>query len=150
MFIKKEITITTKKPFEIVDITTEVKKFVKENKLKNGLINVFTRHTTTAIKINEAEDGFFKDIEKWCDKNVSLDNEYHHDDLKNRDPKTMCDSQEECLNGHAHVRQMLLGSASETIPVENEKLLLGTWQKILFFELDHTRERKVIISFTGE
>ena len=140
----------TEKPFDIIDLTEDIEKFLTEKGCKNGLLNVFTRHTTAVLKINEAEDGFWTDLRKWCDKNVSLDEFYHHDDLEHRDPKTMCDSKEECLNGYSHIRAMLIGNSSETIPVQNNVLMIGRWQKVLLFELDHAREREIIFSFIGE
>jgi thiamine phosphate synthase YjbQ (UPF0047 family) len=75
---------------------------------------------------------------------------YQHNDLEHRDPKTMCASKEECLNGHSHIRDMLFGTTSETIPVQNGVMSLWVRQRILFIEMDHARERKVILSFMGE
>lgn len=149
MFITKEISVKTKKPFDIIDITDLVSQFVKENKLEIWLLNVFTRHTTAILKINEVEDWFWKDMENRCQKNISINEFYHHNDLENRDPKTMCDSKEECLNWHSHIRAMLFGVSSETIPVKNNELMLGTRQRILFIEMDHARDRKIILSFVG-
>jgi secondary thiamine-phosphate synthase enzyme len=111
---------------------------------------VFIRHTTAVLKINEAEEGFRNDLKDRCDKNISIDEIYRHNDLEHRDPKTMCDSKEECLNGHAHIRGMLMGNSSETIPVQKGNLMLGKWQRVLLFELDHAREREIIFSFVGE
>lgn len=141
---------TTKKPFDIIDITEDIQKFVTEKWCTNGLLNVFTRHTTAVLKINEAEDGFRNDLQKRCDKNVSIDERYQHNDLETRDPKTMCDSKEECLNGHAHIRGMLMGQSSETIPVQDGKIMFGRRQRVLLFELDHSREREIIFSFMWE
>ena len=62
----------------------------------------------------------------------------------------MCANKDECLNGHSHLRDMLFGVTSETIPVKDGKMLLGVRQRILFFEMDHARERKVVLSFIGE
>jgi secondary thiamine-phosphate synthase enzyme len=138
----------TTKPFDIIDITDDIKAFIDDHKYKDGLINVFTRHTTAVLKINEAEDGFRNDLKQWCDKNVSVDEVYRHNDLEHRDPKTMCDSKEECLNGHAHIRGMLMGNSSETIPVHNGKIMFGRRQRVLLFELDHAREREIIFSFS--
>ena len=150
MYYSKSIIYHTKKPFDIIDITDDMKKFIADHKGKSGLLNVFTRHTTAVLKINEAEEGFRNDLKEWCDKNVSIDEIYRHNDLEHRDPKTMCDSKEECLNGHAHIRGMLMGNSSETIPVHNGKLMFGRRQRVLLFELDHAREREIIFSFVGE
>ena len=140
----------TTKPFDIIDITEDIKKFISEQGFKNGLVNVFTRHTTAVLKINEAEEWFWNDLKKRCEKNVSINERYQHNDLENRDPKTMCDSKEECLNGHAHIRGMLMGNTSETLPIHDGKIMFGRRQRVLLFELDHAREREIVFSCMGE
>lgn len=150
MYYSQSKIYQTKKPFDIIDITDDIKKYITDIWCKNWLVNVFTRHTTAVLKINEAEEGFRNDLKQWCDKNVSIDEIYRHNDLEHRDPKTMCDSKEECLNGHAHIRGMLMGNSSETIPVQDGKLMFGRWQRVLLFELDHAREREIIFSYMGE
>lgn len=150
MFITKEIECTTSKAFDIIDLTEQLKDFIKENKVTNWLLNVFTRHTTAILKINEAEDWLRSDIQTRCDTHVPSDIFYKHNDLEHRDPKTMCSSKEECLNGHSHIRSMLLGVSSETIPVKDGQMLLWVRQRILFMEMDHARERSVVVSFIWE
>ena len=145
-----KITIRTKKLFDIIDLTNKVEDFLKKISAKDGLVNIYTRHTTVCIKINEKEEGFFKDLYKTVFKDIAnTESKYHHNDIHNRDPETICPSSEgeDCRNGHSHVAQMLLGSASETVPVEDGEMLLGKWQRILMFELDRERDREVIISF---
>ena len=149
-FINKEIEIQTKKSFDIIDLTDQIKKFIEEIGAKNWLCNVFTRHTTAVLKINEAEDWLWKDLQIWSDKIIPIDDRYHHNDLPNRDTKTMCASKEECLNGHAHIRSMLLGVSSETIPVSAGEMMLGVRQRILLIEMDHARPRTIVLSFTWE
>jgi secondary thiamine-phosphate synthase enzyme len=73
MYVSKEIEIQTTKPFDIIDLTSQIKDFVQACGAKNGLVSVFTRHTTAVLKINEAEDGFWNDLRRRCDKNVSID-----------------------------------------------------------------------------
>lgn len=150
MYYSQSKIYQTKKPFDIIDITDDIKKYITDIWCKNWLVNVFTRHTTAVLKINEAEEGFRNDLKQWCDKNVSIDEIYRHNDLEHRDPKTMCDSKEECLNGHAHIRGMLMGNSSETIPVQDGKLMFGRWQRVLLFELDHARDREIVFSYMGE
>ncbi len=150
MYYSQSKVYNTQKPFDIIDITEDIHEFIEKNGCKNGLVNVFTRHTTAVLKINEAEEWFRNDLKKWCDKNVSIDERYQHNDLEHRDPKTMCDSKEECLNGHAHIRGMLMGNSSETIPVQDGKIMFGRRQRVLLFELDHAREREIVFSFIGE
>ena len=150
MFHHKEIAIDTTKPFDIIDITDHVTQFLQDIQAKEWQVNVFTRHTTAVLKINEAESGLRKDLQIWSDKVIPMEDRYHHNDLPNRDPKTMCASKEECLNGHAHIRSMLLWVSSETIPVAAGKMLLGVRQRILLIEMDHARPRTIICSFMGE
>lgn len=134
--------------FQIIDITDEVQAFVEQSQIKSGQISVFTKHTTTAIKINEKEDGFFNDFKKFCQEFMPASKTYCHNDLSVRDPATMCEG-EECANGHSHLLQMFIGSASETVPVIDGKLSLGRWQRILFIELDHGRERELNMTLIG-
>lgn len=148
----KKVTISTKEFYDIIDLTDKVEDFLGKIGADSGLINVFTRHTTVAIKINEREDGFFRDLRSILFGDlVSPEREYHHNDLETRDPATICPvGGHECLNGHSHVAQMFIGSASETVPVEDGKLLLGRWQRILMFELDGARDREVVFTFSGK
>ena len=143
------LQIKTKKFFDVVDLTELAKKFLKKISAKNGLLNIFARHTTVSIKINEFEKGFLEDLRQIIfGKIANLRRPYFHNDLHIRDPRTLCSiAADECANGHSHVAQMLLGTASETIPVQNGKMLLGQFQKILFFELDHGKNREVVFSF---
>ncbi len=147
-----KIQLKTKGFFDIVDITDEVEKFLKTISANNGIVNVYTRHTTVALKINEKEKGFFEDLKRVVFKDIAdPKNHYKHNDTHSRAPETMCSVRaEECLNGHSHVAQMLLGSASETVPIKNSEMLIGTWQRVLMIELDKSKNREVIISFVGE
>jgi len=139
--------------FAIENITSQVESFLKDIGAADGIVNVYSRHTTVAIKINEAEDGFYADIKRVMSEQLAppSDTGYKHNDLETRDPATLCPiSKEECLNGHSHVTQMLIGTASETIPVLGGTMQLGTWQQILMIELDHPRNREVMLSFVGD
>ncbi|MDD5086997.1 MAG: secondary thiamine-phosphate synthase enzyme YjbQ [Candidatus Nanoarchaeia archaeon] len=131
--MKKEIILSTKEHEEIVDITDEVQKIVSESKVKNGLCNVFTMHATAAIIINENYDSNLRsDIIKAIKKIVPEKDSYLHDKIDN--------------NAASHIRSTILGP-SETIPIKDGKLQLGTWQQIAFFELDGPRnERKIVVS----
>ncbi len=147
-----KLEINTDKFFDIVDLTDQVQNFLDKVSAGNGTVNVFTKHTTIAIKINEKEDGFFHDLKEVIFSELAkVSRDYKHNDIENRDPVTLCPNTggEECLNGHSHIAQMLLGSASETIAVENGKMLLGTWQRILMFELDRAKTRHLVLTFIG-
>lgn len=143
------LTRQTSRAYEIIDITEEVEKLLAESGVVNGQVNIFVRHTTATIKINEREDGFFRDFEKFCQSFVPAGCNYHHDDLESRDPATLCDG-EECLNGHSHLLQMFVGTASETIPVIDGTMQLGKWQRIFLVELDRAKEREVLLTVMGQ
>lgn len=145
----KEITYKTKEAFEFHDLTDQVVEFINSTGVKEGTITVFTRHTTTALKINEKESGFFKDFKTLMKKLVPEEGEYDHNNFEIRDPATFCELGEECANGHSHCQQMLIGSASESIPVCNGEMVLGRWQRIFLVELDHARDRNIHFQLIG-
>ena len=122
------IEIETRKSIEVVDITSQVQKAVEESKLESGLCLVFTLHTTTGVAINEGESGLIQDILNLMKNLVPPGAGYMHDRSDG--------------NAHAHLQAVLLGN-SATIPVERGRLILGTWQRILFLELDGPRQRRV-------
>ncbi len=124
------IEIPTKKSIEVVDITSQVQKDVEESKLESGLCLVFTLHTTTGITINEGEPGLIQDIPNLMNTLAPQGAGYMHDRSDG--------------NAHAHLQAVLLGN-SVTIPVERGRLILGTWQRVLFLELDGPRRRKVYV-----
>ena len=125
----REIKITSNKRNEMIDITDKIQKTVTEEKLQNGIIIVYVPHTTAGITINEGADpSVQRDIIETLKKLVPENNSYHHIEG----------------NSDAHIKASLLGS-SVTIIIENNKLVLGTWQHIFFYEGDGPRNRKVYI-----
>lgn len=146
----KTLKIKTKKIFEFIDITNQIEGFVKEEKIKNGQILVYSRHTTLAIRINEKESGIFHDFENFLQKILPKEKYYKHNDLGIRTENLVCSpGAAECLNGHSHYRQLLLGT-SETIPIVDSKLYLGTWQRVLAIELDGPKNREIFLQVIGE
>ncbi|AEC52156.1 hypothetical protein PNA2_1241 [Pyrococcus sp. NA2] len=126
----RTIRIRTSKEFEIVDITGEVEKIVRESNVKSGIALVFTRHTTTALTINENESGLKQDLENLLSRLIPRGAGYLHDRIDN--------------NAHSHLRGILIGP-SVVVPIEEGRLLLGTWQSILFIELDGPRSREIYV-----
>lgn len=135
-----EIKLKTKTQFEIVDLTDEVKKAIKKNKLKQGVVVVFTPHTTGAVRINHNEPLLKQDIMKMLYRTAPVDINYSHDFFEIRNNLAA----DERTNGHAHVKAFLLG-ASEAVPVENGEMQMGDRQSIFFVELDGGRDRKIFI-----
>lgn len=125
------MNIRTSERIELVDITQEVKSEVHKSGIDNGICVVSTSHTTTAIILNENETGLRHDILDFLEKLVPPLAGYQHDRIDN--------------NADAHLKAIILGS-SETIPVTGGELVLGTWQRIFFVELDGPRQRTVNIA----
>lgn len=140
-----EINLETKTQFEIIDITDQVKKNLEESRVQNGAVVVFAPHTTAAIRVNHNEPLLKQDIMKMLYRAVPVDINYAHDFFEIR-TKVQPD---ERSNGHAHVKAFLLGD-SETIPIENGKMVLGERQSIFFVELDGGRKRRVIVQILGK
>ncbi len=130
---------------EFIDITDEVIAHVKESGAKDGLVCVYSKHTTAAIKINEHEPLLLKDMEEFLKRLAPADAYYGHNDFAIR---TVHMEQEEPPNGHSHCSHLML-STSETIPLIGGDLQFGKWQRIFMVELDHPRPREVIISILG-
>lgn len=123
-----ELTIKTTKKNELIDITQKAKDFVKNT--KEGVLLIYAKHTTAAVTINENEDPNIKDdILKGINTAILENNNYKHDKIDN--------------NAAAHIKATLVGP-SELIPIENNKLQLGTYQDIFFVEFDGPRTRTVI------
>jgi secondary thiamine-phosphate synthase enzyme len=150
MIKNTNIEFKSQKYLEFKDITEEVEKNVSESKIKNGLVLVYSTHTTLAICINEKEKGIVSDFEKLMGKLIPRDTYYQHNDLKLRTENLVCQSGvSDCLNGHSHCTHLLMRN-SETIPIIEGKMALGIWQRIFAIELDCCRKRKVIIQIIGE
>ncbi|MBD3263187.1 YjbQ family protein [Candidatus Woesearchaeota archaeon] len=128
----KQISLSTNKKFDLIDITSNIKKIVETSKVKDGLCVVYAPHATGAIIINESADPELKkDILDQLAELVPDHGKYRHDRIDN--------------NAQAHIKTALLGS-SESIPIKDGKLQLGTWQAIMFAELDGPRDqRKVLV-----
>lgn len=123
------------KRVEIIDMTQDINDILTKSKIKDGLINIFAKHSTAGIVINENESGLVKDFQNAIESLIPENNNYLHDRIDN--------------NADSHIRSFFIGS-SETIPVENGHLSLGTWQSIFFVELDGPRNRKFVITVMGE
>ena len=138
--ISKSLKISSSSNFQIIDITRDIvavlNEINKENKMDKGIVNIFTKHSTSAIRVNENEKGLLLDFEKALKDIVKEKDNYKHDFIDN--------------NAASHIRAFLLGS-SETIPIVDGRLDLGTWQSIFFIELDGPRtNRTVDLTFIGE
>ena len=128
------ITITSKKDTDIINITEKIQEVLKKSKAESGLVNIFVKHTTSALTITEYEPGVIKDTRDVLEKLIPKNQHYSHNDLNNDD------------NGHAHIRSSLL-KPDLTIPFKDNKLLLGVWQQIVLIDSDCiSREREIVIT----
>ena len=144
MLIKNELLeIETAPGIEIYNITPQVIDILTATGINDGQVIVFSRHTTTALGINENEERLIEDLKVYLRKLAPESDKYLHNDLHLRDVPP-----DEPINAHSHLIAMTLNN-SEVIPIMNGKLALGTWQSVLFFELDGPRKRNVLVQVTG-
>jgi len=124
------------------DITTDVQNLIPKNFC--GAIHVFSKHTTSCIRILEDEILLKADYTNFLEKIAPKDGHYQHNHVGIRDVPPG-----ERINGHSHIRTLFFPT-SETIPVQDGKLVLGKWQTLFLVELDPSREREVIITLLSE
>lgn len=138
------IQVETQPGIGIYNITPEIVKLLDFSSIQSGQVLVFSRHTTTALAINENEERLLADVKVHLEKLAPPDGKYLHNDLHLRVVPP-----DEPINAHSHLMAMML-STSEVIPVIEGKLALGTWQSVLFFELDGPRNRTVLVQISGD
>ena len=132
---------------ELVDITEHVAAVVRQTGLVDGFVQVFVRHTTAAVRIQEDEPLLLDDLRRFLAQLAPADADYGHNDFRVR---TQHMHPDERPNGHSHCLQLLLGS-SESVPVSDGELLLGAWQRVFLVELDGPRpQREVLLQVVGQ
>ncbi|WP_461829210.1 secondary thiamine-phosphate synthase enzyme YjbQ [Aquifex sp.] len=132
----KYLTFNTKKRRELIRITDEVRKAVKESGVKEGLCLVSSMHLTSSVIIQDDEEGLHEDIWEWLEKLAPYRKDYKHH-------RTGED------NGDAHLKN-LLTHLQVVLPITNGELDLGPWQEIFYAEFDGQRPKRVIIKIIGE
>jgi secondary thiamine-phosphate synthase enzyme len=137
-------TFQTGKGIHPIDLTDRVHGCLKDSGIANGILTVTSRHTTTALVINEFEERLMDDVRFYFDRLVPPGDRYLHNDIHLRE----C-AEDEPENAHSHILAMLL-SSSEIIPVVKGELQIGKWQSVIMIELDGPRERNVSIQVLGE
>lgn len=133
-----EFTLNTTREGEIIDITGQVADKVAESGVKNGIAVVFVPGSTASITTIEFEPGLQKDLPEALEKIAPKDHEYSHE-------KMWHDG-----NGRSHVKASIL-KPDLTVPIRNSSLVTGTWQQVVFIELDvRPRQRNVLVQIIGE
>lgn len=133
MIVHSDFKLNTNKKFQIIDITSKINELTA---IEEGIVNIFSKHSTSAIVVNENEKGLLEDFEFMLENLIDDKYSWQHDRIDN--------------NATSHLKSFLL-SSSETLPVKNSKLDLGTWQSVFFVELDGPRSsRTVNLTFMGK
>ena len=141
----QSLQVETSAAPQFVDITDRVSAVVREAGVLAGLVVVYSRHTTAAIKINEWEPLLLEDMVRVLERVAPKDGAYQHNDFSIR---TVNMTEDEYPNGHAHCQHLVL-SASETIPIVEGMIALGRWQRVFLVELDQPRTRDVLVQVLG-
>ena len=143
-----ERTLRTTGGLTVTDITDDVNDAVRESGISDGIACIYSPHTTCCVRVNEFESGFLEDFTGLLRKLVPTESYYAHDDWERR-TENICVEDMEVGNGHSHCMAMLLGTAGESVPVREGELQLGTWQRVLFIELDRERDRRWLVQVVG-
>ena len=136
MLFRKELTFSTDRLEDLVDITAEINEVISESGMDSGVCNIYVPHATSGVVVNENDDpNIIEDVLGTLRK-MAPRGSFLHDRIDG--------------NGDAHVKSAIVGP-SESIPFENRRLLLGTWQSVMLCEFDGPKYgRKVIVTlFTG-
>jgi secondary thiamine-phosphate synthase enzyme len=126
--MNSSIEINTNKAAEVIDITSRIAEALSDAKISRGICIIHSLHTTTGLIINEAETGLMQDMIIMLDALLPAGAGYLHDRIDD--------------NAHSHLKAMLTGN-SVLVPIDDGRLVLGTWQRILFLEFDGPRRRRV-------
>ena len=126
--ISEKITVSTTKRNELIDITADIQESIIKSKIKEGVCLVFVPHATAAVMLFEnADPALCDDFIEYLQKAIPQ-GKWRHDKIDG--------------NGDAHIKSGIVG-CSETIPIKNSKLQLGTWQSITLCDFDGPRKRKI-------
>jgi secondary thiamine-phosphate synthase enzyme len=136
--LTEHISVKTKGEVDIIDLTDKIEGTIENSGLSKGIVTIFVPGSTGALTTIEYEPGLLQDFPAALERIAGRDISYEHE-------KRWHDG-----NGHSHVRASLLGP-SLTVPFNNAKLILGTWQQIIFIELDvRSRTRNLVVQIIGE
>jgi len=132
------IELSTKGKTDIIDLTSQVNDSLEKTKISCGTVTVFVTGSTAALTTMEYEPALESDTKSFFEKIIPEARQYAHD-------ATWGDA-----NGYSHLRASLLGP-SLTIPFNDGKLCLGTWQQIVFIDFDNRpRKRRLLLQFIGK
>jgi secondary thiamine-phosphate synthase enzyme len=132
--VVRYINIRTRERTEFIDITGKIQEVLNESGKTSGVCNIFVPHTTAAVTVNEGADPTVqRDIQMQLTRLVPFDGDYHHREG----------------NSSAHIKTSLIG-VSQTVLIDQGKLVLGTWQSIFFCEFDGPRHRRIALRIISD
>jgi len=132
-----QIALQTKGHTHIIDITDRVSELLTQNQFQEGQVTIFVPGSTGGLTTIEYEPGLLQDLPEFLESIIPAGKRYYHD-------ATWHDG-----NGYAHLRAALI-KPSLTVPFAEGRLLLGTWQQIIFIDFDNRpRNRHLIVQFMG-
>lgn len=136
--ISKSIQISSKRENDMIDLTEKISEFIASSGIPNGNVTIFVSGSTGSITTIEFEPGLIKDFPDMLKRIAPSDLDYGHEQMWHDG------------NGHSHVKASLVGP-SLTVPFSNGEMHLGTWQQIIFLELDtRGRTRNLVFQIIGE
>ena len=130
----RTLTIKTSRHTELKNVTSEIESLVRESECPNGICHLYVPHTTSGILINEGDDpAVTRDIEATLDRLIPHQGDYKHAEG----------------NSDSHIKTAIIGS-SETVWIEDRRLVLGRWQAIFFAEFDGPRTRELRVKIVPD
>ena len=132
--------VQTDQRVEVIDLTSRVMELVRQFDIREGLVSIWSMHTTCTLFINEYQVALLADITRFLERMVARDAEYLHNDPNHSD----CDR----MNADSHLRAMLLGH-NLTLQISGGEVVLGQWQRVLMAELDGPRARSLRVQIFG-
>ena len=138
MRVTDSISVSTRGDAHMIDLTPKLQGVLDKHAMQHGQALVFVSGSTAGLTTVEYEPGLIQDIPEFFERVAPQDRDYHHED-------TWHDG-----NGHSHVRASLLGP-SITVPFQDGRLMLGTWQQLVLIDFDNRpRNRDIIVQLSGD
>jgi len=129
----ENLRLSTRGEIELFDISDQIQNIVGKSGVKSGIVHVFAPHATGVLILTEYEPSLITDIKNALEKLIPKRGDYAHPS-----------------NAHSHLRSMLF-SPDKTLPVIDGRIVLGTWQSLVFVETDvHPRQRTIVVQVLGE
>ena len=134
------LVVQTEERLELIDVTDRLMMVVREAGIREGVVSVWSMHTTCALFISEYQAALLADIKGLLERIIGRDEDWLHNDPAHSD----CDR----MNADAHLRSLLLGH-SLVMQIAGGEIVLGQWQRVLMAELDGPRTRSLRVQILG-